>query len=75
MAAVRFLTHHTTVRTPKSLKVFPSRKDFYLFIFNLLLLRLFRATPVAYGSFHARGRIIAAAAGLHTPQLTATPDP
>ena len=49
----------------------------------------FRATPVAYGSSQARGRIRAAAAGLRhshsnarcklrlqpTPQLTATPDP
>ena len=50
---------------------------------------LFRATPVAYGSSQARGRIRAAVAGLHhshsnagsklslqpTPQLLATPDP
>ena len=50
---------------------------------------LFRAIPVAYGGSQARGRIGAAAAGLHhshsntrskpplppTPQFTATPDP
>ena len=50
---------------------------------------LFRATPEAYGSSQARGRIGAVAAGLHhshnnegaktnlwpTPQLTAMPDP
>ena len=52
-------------------------------------LNFFRAAPAAYGSSEARGRIRAAAAGLHhsqgntgsdshlqpTPQLTATPDP
>ena len=50
---------------------------------------LFRAAPVAHGGSQAKGRIGAAAAGLHhshsnmgsemslrpTPQLTATPDP
>ena len=50
---------------------------------------LFRATPIAHGSFQARGRIEAVAAGLShrhsnegskphlgpTPQLTAMPDP
>ena len=50
---------------------------------------LFRAIPVAYGSFQARGQIGAAGANLchshgnsgseqclrPTPQLTATPDP
>ena len=50
---------------------------------------LFRATPMAYGSSQAKGRIRAAAAGLHhshsnnrskahrqpTPKLTATVDP
>ena len=58
----------------------------FLFFF---LSCLFRAEPVAYGSSQARGRIGAAAAGLHhnhsnsrpephlqpTPQLTAMPDP
>ena len=29
------------------------------------MLRLFRATPVAYGDFHARGRIEAIPADLH----------
>ena len=64
-----------------------SRSFIYLFIY--LLIYLFRATPGAYGSSKARGRIGAVAAGLHhrhrnsrfepclqpTPQLTATPDP
>ena len=59
------------------------------FCFLLLLFLLFRAAPVAYGSFQARSWIGATAAGLHhshsnmgsephlwpTPQLTTTPDP
>ena len=54
-----------------------------------MLALLFRAAPVAYGSFQARGQIGASAAGLHhrhsnagsepclrpTPQLTAMLDP
>ena len=55
----------------------------------LLLLLLFRATPMAYGGSQAKGLIRATAAGLQhshskdkskphlrpTPQLMATPDP
>ena len=60
-----------------------------LFYFIYLFFLLFRAAPIAYGGFQARGWIRAVAASLHyshsnvgskprlqaTPQLTATPDP
>ena len=56
---------------------------------SFLLAFFFKATPMAYGSSQAMGRIAAKAAGLHyshtdvgskpclqpTPQLTPTPDP
>ena len=62
---------------------------FFFFLLLLLLFCLFRATPVAYGSSQARGRIGAAATSLHhshsnagseqhlwpTLQLVAMPDP
>ena len=61
----------------------------YTLIMQLTVFCFFRTAPTAYGSSQARGRIRAAAAGLHhclrnmgselclqpTPQLTATPDP
>ena len=66
-------------------------QDLKLLLLSLLLVGdgLFRATPTAYGRSQARGRIGAAAAGLHhshsntrsqprlrpTPQFMATPDP
>ena len=70
----------------KMLLYFPvlySRTFFFFFFF------FFRAAPAAYGGSQARGRIGAAAVGLHhshsnsgseprlgtTPKLTATPDP
>ena len=36
---------------------------------------LFMAASAAYGGSQARGRIGAAATGLHTPQLTEMPNP
>ena len=61
----------------------------YIYTLNLFFFFFFRVTPVAYGSFQARGWIRATAAGLchshsnpgsdlwlwPTPQLMATPDP
>ena len=61
----------------------------YLFVYLFNLFSLFRASPAAYRSSQARGRIGAVAAGLHhshsntgsepylrpTPQLTAVPYP
>ena len=63
-------------------------RKLYFLVFCLFVL-LLRAAPAAYGGSQARGRIGAAAAGLHhshsnaaseprlrpTPQLTARPDP
>ena len=60
----------------------------YLFII-IIIINLFRASPMAYEGSQARGRIGAAVARLHhshsiggpelclppTPQLTAMPDP
>ena len=42
-----------------------STAGFYLFIIFLFNLFFFRAVPVAYGGFQARGQIGATAAGLH----------
>ena len=61
----------------------------FLFIFIFVFFAFFRAAPVAYGAFQARGLIGAVATGLRqyhsnagseqglqpTPQLSATPDP
>jgi len=84
----------TNKQTNKNTKEKEGEKGLFLFgqqeKFNLfIIICLFRATPVAYGSSQARGRFGAAAAGLPsshsnagselhlrpTPQLTATPDP
>ena len=60
----------------------------YVIYFRVYFVFLFRATPAAYGSFHVRGQIGTAAAGLYhshshmgsklhlrpTPQLVATLD-
>ena len=61
----------------------------FFFLFFFFFFGLFRASPTAYGSSQARGRIAAVAANLHhspsnwgsepclqpTPQVMATPDP
>ena len=47
-------------------------KNSYLFIY---VIYLFRATPVAYGSFQARDRIRAAADGLHHGHSNARSEP
>ena len=83
-------------REPLSAKdqfIFPKRHTYIfcqgLWFFVLFCFLLFRAAPVAYGGFQARGPIGATAAGLchshsntgsephlpPTPQLTATPVP
>ena len=63
--------------------------DVLIYLFIYCLFAFSRAASVAYGGSQARGRIGAAATGLHhshsyagsepslrpTPQLTATPDP
>ena len=48
-------------------------KTFFYFV--LVLFCFFRAAPVAYGSFQARGRIRAAGAGLHHSHSNAKPKP
>ena len=68
----------------------PGRKDFIFFFLSFFFFcLLFRAAPMAHGSFQARGSVRAVAANnshshsnagseLHlqpTPQLTSTPDP
>ena len=64
------------------------RKPLFFFFFFFFFFCLFRATPVAYGGFQARGLIGAVAASLHQshsntrseprlqtiPQVMATPD-
>jgi len=64
-------------------------RRFRMFLFVFVFFFFFRAAPTAYGGSQAKGRIGAAAAGLHhshssarlkprlrpTPQLTATQDP
>ena len=78
-AAVRFLTHCTTVGTP------PGPPPFLFFFFSFFW--LFRAIPTAYGRSQARGQIRVIAASLchshsnarselhlqTTPQLMAMP--
>ena len=63
--------------------------SFFLLLFFFFFFFLFKAKPMVYGGSQARGRIGAAAAGLHhshsniraelclrpTPQLMARPDP
>ena len=61
--------------TPLGKKVgvkFTAKWGCFLFLFAFCV---FRATPVAYRGSQARGQIRAVAGSLHTPQLTAKPDP